>query len=392
MFRQFYKDAEKMIIKYEKEKLNYIISCIMLSLITVENLRFIITAWFFSNIQYSSIYLLIFINILFSLSFYFEKIKKKNYSRHIFSSAVILFFTKLCFLKTAYYIPKEIIVFFPMYLIIAFNNRRFIVAYFFIFIASVFFIHYEEGCLKETEFTRIIFSTGMVFTACIIYKFFSEKIDELQIESYNKLYNTTFTLLGRVSELKDEETQNHQERVGIIIEMLLQKMKKSSKYSAMITKKFIRDVINGSYLHDIGKIAIEDSILLKKGKYSQEEYESMKKHTLIGAEILSETRKESGIGIYDTALDIVKYHHEKWDGTGYPEGLKGNKIPLSARIMAVADVYDALISRRRYKKAFSHDKAYSVIVKNSSSHFDPDIVKCFKKIHEDIYDNVKKLL
>ena len=381
-----------MIIKYEKEKLNYIISCIMLSLITVENLRFIITGLVLSKFQYSNVLFMILLNILFGLSFYFETRNSKKYSRHIFSSAVIFLFIKLCFLKTAYYIPKEIVVFLPLYLIIAFNKRRFIIAYFFTFISAAFYIHYEAGCLNENEFTRIIYSTGLVFTACIIYKFFSEKIDELQIESYNKLYNTTFTLLGRVSELKDEETQNHQERVGIIIEMLLQKMKKSSKYSAMITKKFIQDVINGSYLHDIGKIAIDDCILLKKGKYTSEEFESMKKHTLIGADILSETRKESGVGIYDTALDIVKYHHEKWDGSGYPEGLKGNSIPLSARIMAVADVYDALISKRRYKKAFTHNKAYSVIVANSSRHFDPDIVKCFKKIHEDIYGRVKELL
>ncbi len=114
------------------------------------------------------------------------------------------------------------------------------------------------------------------------------------------------------------------------------------------------------------KLQLKIQYCLKKGKYTYDEYEEMKKHTLIGAEILSETRDKSGINIYDTAVDIVKHHHEKWDGTGYPDGLKGQEIPLSARIMAVADVYDALISKRRYKKSFYTSRS---IFNNSGKFF-----------------------
>jgi len=131
-------------------------------------------------------------------------------------------------------------------------------------------------------------------------------------------------------------------------------------------------------LHDIGKVGIPDSILLKPGKLSAEEYEMMKKHTIIGADTLAEVRdKYPDNRFLKLGISIARYHHERWDGTGYPEGLSGTAIPLSARIMAIVDVYDALRSNRVYKEAYSHEESLSIIKEGRNKHFDPVIVDVF---------------
>ena len=381
-----------MILDNSREKTYTGINYLIFTLITLENVRLILYCLNFSKPTCCNIVPLLIINILFAVSFYLMKIKSYDISKHIFSSSLLLLFIWLCFSDISFFLKKEIIIAFPLLLIVSFKRRRYI----FIYSAALLFVIYllqkYYTVYNNIEYSIILFTVTLLSSIAFIYKLYNEKLNKIEVESYYKLYDTTFSLLGRISELKDDETQYHQERVGIIIKILLKRMKKSSRYSKYITKDFIKDVINGSFLHDIGKIAIGDSILLKSGKYNINEYEEMKKHTIIGAEILIETRNKSGINIYDTAVDIVKYHHEKWDGTGYPDGLKGQNIPLSARIMAVADVYDALISKRRYKKAFSHEDAYSIIVENSSKHFDPDIVKIFKKTHRDIYSSIRRLL
>jgi putative two-component system response regulator len=133
----------------------------------------------------------------------------------------------------------------------------------------------------------------------------------------------------------------------------------------------------------VGKVAIADSILLKPGKLTEEEFEEMKKHTTYGRDSLAIAEKKLGRNSFLTwAMEIAYTHHEKWDGTGYPEGLKGEAIPISARIMAVADVYDALISKRVYKPPFPHSKAVSIILGDSGTHFDPAVVDAFSRLQE----------
>ncbi len=380
------------ITEKNKEKIYSSIIIIYITYFFIEYLRYILTQLRFGSLLFSDLLQFVLFNILFICAYQLQKQGKPEYSKNIFFTSVMVFFAKQSIYDIHFFMPKEIIVGFPVIYTFSFEKRRYIVLYSSALLAVIISLQLFNECFSEKEFSSLVFAVIFVSTVCILYKFYAEKIIEIKNDSYNMLYNTTFSLLGRVSELKDDETQNHQERVGIIISTIMKKMKTSSKYSRYLTNSFIIDVVNGSCLHDIGKIAIEDSVLLKKGKYTIEEHDRMKRHTVIGAEILSETGKKSGLDVYDTAIEIVKYHHEKWDGSGYPEGLKGVEIPLSARIMAVADVYDALVSRRCYKKAFSHETAYEIIVGNSAKHFDPDIVKCFKKTHQDIYSRIRNLL
>ena len=144
-------------------------------------------------------------------------------------------------------------------------------------------------------------------------------------------------------------------------------------------------------LHDIGKVGVPDRILLKPGKLDAEEWQEMQKHAEYGKEAIDNAEKEYGTSSFlSTAKEIAYCHHEKWDGSGYPQGLAGEEIPLSARLMAVADVYDALISRRVYKRPFDFEEAAEVIRKGKGSHFDPDIVEAFITLEQVFIDIAKR--
>lgn len=177
--------------------------------------------------------------------------------------------------------------------------------------------------------------------------------------------------LADLAEKRDLETGEHLFRIQNYCRFIADALSKQGKYGGIINDTFIKNIYYSSPLHDIGKVGIGDNILLKPGKLTLVEMSVMKTHTLIGAEILE------GPAFLKMGRDIAHYHHEKWDGTGYPEGLKGEEIPLSARIMALADVYDALTSKRVYKEAFSQEVAESTISAGIGSHFDPDISTVF---------------
>ena len=149
-------------------------------------------------------------------------------------------------------------------------------------------------------------------------------------------------------------------------------------YKDYITEKYIDDIYQSSILHDIGKVGIQDSVLLKPGKLNPEEFDIIKRHTVLGGDALAEIESQiGGRSFLILGKEIAYYHHEKWDGTGYPDGLKGEDIPLSARMVAIADVYDALTTKRFYKEAFTHEKSREIIVGLKGSHFDPDVVDAF---------------
>ncbi|MCL2744631.1 MAG: response regulator [Planctomycetaceae bacterium] len=184
--------------------------------------------------------------------------------------------------------------------------------------------------------------------------------------------------LAKLAESRDSDTGAHLERVQSYCRMLSQEMALLKKYQNVIDPEFIRLMFQTSPLHDIGKVGIPDAILLKPGRFTPEEYEIMKKHTTIGAETLnSALKKFPGVSFLKMARDTAESHHEKYDGTGYPKGLKGDEIPLCGRIMALADVYDALMSQRVYKKAFAREETRQIIIDGAGSHFDPDVVQCF---------------
>lgn len=187
--------------------------------------------------------------------------------------------------------------------------------------------------------------------------------------------------LTKLAESRDSDTGDHIERTRCFARLLAERMRAAPGYADMISKSFIDSLYHTAPLHDIGKVAIQDRILLKPGKLTSEEFEVMKTHPIVGADTLQTARgKYPKSAFLNMGIAISRSHHEKWDGSGYPDGLAGEAIPLAARIMAVADVYDALRAKRPYKPAFSHEKTRRIILKSSGSHFDPAVIAAFKGI------------
>ncbi len=191
-------------------------------------------------------------------------------------------------------------------------------------------------------------------------------------------------VLAEVVESRDKLTGEHIKKTAQYVELILKQMKKDGEYPEILTDDYIQSVISSAPLHDVGKIRIPDAILNKTGKLTDEEYRIMQSHTIEGNEIIEQAIRVVPDPMYlKETGNIAKYHHENWDGTGYPFGLKGEEIPLSARIMAVADVFDALVSRRSYKSGFSAGKAFDLIAEGAGTHFDPVVVKEFLKQKEE---------
>lgn len=184
--------------------------------------------------------------------------------------------------------------------------------------------------------------------------------------------------LAKLAEYRDPDTGAHLDRIQEYTQLLTRKLSENKGLMHMLTPSFLEDITLSSVLHDIGKVGIPDAILLKPGKLSKEEFEEMKNHSVYGSNALAEAERDVGdVSFMAMGQEIAHFHHEKWDGTGYPLGLSGDDIPLSARIVALADVYDALTSKRCYKAPLSHELAREIILDNRGSHFDPDVIDAF---------------
>ena len=191
----------------------------------------------------------------------------------------------------------------------------------------------------------------------------------------------TIHALAKLTSSRDEETGKHLSRTQKYCHLLATKLGEYEKYSSVIDQKYCDNIYRVSPLHDIGKVAIPDKILLKPAQLTEDEFETIKTHTVVGAETLSEVREQYNKNDFiSMGIDIVRSHHEKWDGSGYPDALAGVEIPLAARIMAIADVYDALRTKRPYKDAFSHSKSKEIIVADKGSHFEPFLVEAFLEL------------
>jgi putative two-component system response regulator len=196
----------------------------------------------------------------------------------------------------------------------------------------------------------------------------------------------TFSM-GALAEARDNETGYHLQRTRLYVKSIAEKMSSNEQYSKNLTPKMIDLIVRAAPLHDIGKIGVPDSILMKNGKLTEEEQVTMSKHALFGKQALENAEKNIGHTPYlEVAKQIAYCHHEKWDGSGYPEGLTGEEIPLSARIMAIADVYDALISKRHYKEAMRHEEAVSLIGESRGTHFDPAVFDAFMQVSDEFRD------
>lgn len=198
-----------------------------------------------------------------------------------------------------------------------------------------------------------------------------------------QIQDVSMRALACLAETRDNETGNHILRTKEYVYVLARELAKNSRYASQLNPRTIEIYRNAAPLHDIGKVGIPDHVLHKPDKLDAEEWEVMKTHAQLGADAianaLDNVEKVDGMEFMYVAMDIAAYHHEKWDGSGYPKGLKGEDIPLSARLMALADVFDALISKRVYKPAFSLEKSTNIILEGRGTHFDPDIVDVFIK-------------
>lgn len=221
--------------------------------------------------------------------------------------------------------------------------------------------------------------------------YYTERLQTDVARKTKKVIAMQRSLIGSfatIIEARDGITGLHIKNTGNFVKVLTHAMLYDSRFTSQMTSEYAEMVADAAHLHDIGKISIPDSILQKKGKLTDEEFAIMKSHPVEGARILDETLKwvESD-EYFQIAHDMALYHHEKYDGTGYPEGLSGESIPLSARIMAVADVYDALRSSRHYKEGFTREKSVAILKENRGTHFDPDITDIFLD-HIDEIENV----
>jgi putative two-component system response regulator len=218
------------------------------------------------------------------------------------------------------------------------------------------------------------------------------EILEQQVEERTKrlaaLQDAIIISMASLAETRDNETGHHVRRTQHYVRKLAEHLRSHPKFGDQIDDKFIRVVYKTAPLHDIGKVGVPDSILLKPGRLTPEEFEIMKLHTVYGRDTLIAAEKtiEYPEDFLCTAKDIAYCHHEKWDGSGYPQGLAGEAIPLSARLMAIADVYDALITKRIYKEAMPHTEAAEIILKGRGSHFDPDVADAFLAVQDKFQD------
>ena len=208
-----------------------------------------------------------------------------------------------------------------------------------------------------------------------------DNLDELVRERTREITlikEVTIESLATLAECRDPETGGHIKRTQNYVKALAQQVMGHPRFAPLIDDAMIELLYISAPLHDVGKVGVPDSILLKPGKLTAEEFEEMKKHTLYGRDSLAKAEEKlGGNSFLRLARDIAHCHHERWDGTGYPQGLAGDDIPVAARLMAIADVYDALISRRVYKPPFPHAQALEIIAEGQGSHFDPDLCAAF---------------
>jgi putative two-component system response regulator len=198
-----------------------------------------------------------------------------------------------------------------------------------------------------------------------------------------QLQNSVVSVLANMVENRDRETGDHIERTSMYIKILIDGMKPNGVYHNELKNWDVEKIITSARMHDLGKISISDSIINKPGRLTDEEFETMKLHTVIGEKIIDEIIAQNGeVEFLNDAKLFAGFHHERWDGKGYPHGVKELDIPLQGRIMAIADVYDALVHERPYKKPFMHDEAVKIIMESSGMQFDPKIAEVFYKLRD----------
>jgi HD-GYP domain-containing protein (c-di-GMP phosphodiesterase class II) len=237
-------------------------------------------------------------------------------------------------------------------------------------------LYLEDGF----AFVLRICSILSIATICIlITNYYMEKLWHEYRRSSHAIEDGMLNSLNALSMVRDNETGNHILRTKSYVRALAERLSSSGAYTDQLSKKAIEDIVKAAPLHDIGKVGIPDTILQKPGSLTDEEWQIMKTHATLGHEVLTAAKLKDAkhTNVLDAAIKIAGCHHENWDGSGYPKGLRGLEIPLAARLMSLADTYDALISERVYKKEWSHDEACAEIVRLKGKRFDPLVVEAF---------------
>lgn len=260
--------------------------------------------------------------------------------------------------------------------------------------------NYIEGHKRVSIFTylmvmAVVTGIQMVFPETLIS---SIAITVIVIGLYLNLENPalkklstfqgeTVMAFANLIENRDNSTGGHIKRTSVYVELIVKALRSRGQYESMLTKDYMENLIKAAPMHDIGKVAIPDAILQKPGKLTDEEFAVMKQHAACGGEIIKETFQNLGDEEYlRMAYEVARYHHEKWNGKGYPEGLKQDEIPLSARIMAVADVFDAVSEKRCYRDAMPLEECFEIIARGSGQDFDPVVAEAFLSVKEKIVD------
>ena len=246
------------------------------------------------------------------------------------------------------------------------------------------------GIIPMTLYSLHIAYVSVGISACLCYVFYNDLVqqdtkDELvkNQEEISKIQETIIARLANLIESRDTETGGHVARTSAYCKLLAEQAKEAGIYQDTIDQKFIDNIYSLAPIHDVGKVLVSDRILRKPAKLTPEEFEEMKKHAALGGDVAKRILHDIGDEHYlEFAYEIATYHHERWSGGGYPKGIKGEEIPLSARIMAIADVFDALVSKRCYKEAMPVEEAFKVIQDEAGTHFDPQLVELFIKNKE----------
>lgn len=236
----------------------------------------------------------------------------------------------------------------------------------------------KSYCVEEVLIKKI-----NLYTEMYEYKTAVEKMVEKKIMYMEHTQDVMIKSIMELVECRDIATGGHIKRTALYMRVLLNILEEDGEFLEMLTPNFKKDLIIASPLHDIGKVGIDDATLRKSSALDSKEFELMKQHAMLGGVAIGRIIEEVGEASFlIVAKEMAETHHENWDGTGYPNGLKGEEIPLSGRIMAIVDVYDAITAVRPYKKAINHEEAVEIICNKMKSKFDPKILNVFKKNHE----------
>ena len=244
----------------------------------------------------------------------------------------------------------------------------------------------DSNDFKAQEYIVISGLFAVAMTIAFVIMIMQGNKRSYYLRKYNNMQSHIITTMADIIENRDESTGGHIRRTAKYVEILAKELQRQGKFADILTNQYINDMVMAAPLHDIGKIHISDIVLNKPGKLTEEEFEQMKTHTTAGRELLEKARGDLGdIHYLNIAIEMAAYHHEREDGKGYPYGVKDSEIPLCAKILAVADVFDALTSKRVYKEAMPFGKACGIIREESGTHFDRDVVDAFTTASEKIF-------